>query len=111
MTVSWREPKHVNGEIIGFRIRYQKLRNLDGTSSKNRRSLDQFIYVAKNYSVPGEPTLDERTHIIDNLSPYAEYIFQVQELTVAWGPYSDSITNATKQGSKLCLNYQVYSLV
>ena len=97
-------PSHPNGKIRGFRIRYQKLRNLVDAAI-NSKNAPQFI--EKNYSISLQN--HDRTYIIDGLSPYSEYVFQVQELTVAWGPYSDPVKNSTMQGSKY-LSYFVYVL-
>ena len=92
--VSWDEPSEKNGKIVSFRIRYRKLGSL---WAKSRRSIEDY-FVLKNFT--GTPTDGDRKHIVDGLLPYTEYEVAVQELTVAWGPYSDPVKNTTKQGSK-----------
>ena len=89
--VSWDEPSETNGNIVGFRIRYRKL------EAKSRRSMEDY-FVSKNFT--GVPTDGDRTHTVDGLLPYTEYEVAVQEQTVAWGPYSDSVKISTMQGSE-----------
>ena len=73
-------------------------------TKRRRRTTFNFRYKLVNVTAGAI----ERRVIIDNLSPYTKYGFNVQEKTEAgWGPYSKEQFSVTSAGSKLwiCLNH------
>ena len=90
-------PTHPNRKNAGFRIRYQKLTIL------NSYNTSQFI--VGNYTEDPKP--HDRSYVVKELLPYSRYVFQVQELALAWGPYSDPVFQSTMEGRKY-LGYYIF---